>query len=385
MKEHRITAGFIPLTDSLVLVAAREKGFAAAEGVDLTLVREISWANIRDRVAVGQFDVAHMLAPMPIAASLGLSPIDVPVIAAMGLNLGGNAITVSAELWDAMRAAGAPADFSPVEVGAALRQVVKQQVKKLKLGVVHPYSSHNYELRYWLAASGIHPDRDVELVIVPPPLMADALLAGRIDGFCVGEPWGSVAVASGAGRVATVKALYWPRSPEKVLGVTEAWAAAHPEALAALLRALHRAALWCSDAANHAEAAMLLSQPQYLGQPVEVLARALSGWIAQAPGQVVPVDEFFTPHAHAANLTYPRDALWYYSQMVRWGDLQHSPERARIAAGSYRPEPYRAAVAAAGDTVAALSRGGWFDGVDFDPEDLETYIEKLRQNDLLVY
>jgi len=118
--------------------------------------------------------------------------------------------------------------------------VVKRRPTKLKLAVVHPYSSHNYELRYWLAASGIHPDRDVELVIVPPPLMADALAAGRIDGFCVGEPWGSVAVASEEGRIATVKARYWPRSPEKVLGVTEAWAAKHPDALAALLRAMHR-------------------------------------------------------------------------------------------------------------------------------------------------
>src|SRR5690606_2879201 len=158
--------------------------------------REISWANIRDRVAVGQFDVAHMLAPMPIAASLGLSPIDLPVIAVMGLSLGGNAITVGADLWHAMRDAGAPADFSPAAVGMALRQVVRQRPQKLRLAVVHPFSSHNYELRYWLAASGIHPDRDVELMIVPPPLMADALAAGRIDGFCVGEPWGSVAVAS---------------------------------------------------------------------------------------------------------------------------------------------------------------------------------------------
>jgi NitT/TauT family transport system ATP-binding protein len=381
MTQHRITAGFIPLTDSLLLVAAREKGFAADEGVDLTLVREISWANIRDRVAVGQFDLAHMLAPMPIAASLGLSPIDVPVISVMGLNLGGNAFTVSAELWEAMQAAGAPADFSPVGVGAALRLVVKLRATKLKLAVVHPYSSHNYELRYWLAASGIHPGRDVELVIVPPPLMADALLAGRIDGFCVGEPWGSVAVASGAGRIATVKARYWPRSPEKVLGVTAAWADANPETLAALLRAMHRAALWCSDPANHAEAAALLSRPEYLGQPAEVIGRALSGQIAQAPGQVVPVDEFFIPQAHAANLPNPDDALWYYSQMVRWGDVQHSPERAAIAAGAYRPDLYRAA---AGGELPATSRGQWFDGLRYDADALETYIETLRKADALI-
>lgn len=381
MTDFRITAGFIPLTDSLLLVAAREKGFAAAEGVDLTLVREISWANIRDRVAVGQFDVAHMLAPMPIAASLGLSPIDVPVIAAMGLNLGGNAITVSAALWESMQAAGAPADLSPAAVGAALRLVVKLRKGKLRLAVVHPYSSHNYELRYWLAASGIHPDRDVELVIVPPPLMADALAAGRINGFCVGEPWGSVAVASGAGRIATVKSKLWPLSPEKVLGVTETWAAAHPDALAALLRALHKAALWCGVPANHAEAAALLARPDYLGQPAEVIARALSGRIMQAPGHEVEVADFFISHAHGANLPSPADALWYYSQMVRWGDVQHSPRRAEIVASSYRPGMYQAV--ATGE-LPTTGRADWYDGVSFDPAALDTYVETLRRRDLLI-
>lgn len=381
MTEYRITAGFIPLTDALLLIAATEKGFASAEGIDLTLVREISWANIRDRVAVGQFDVAHMLAPMPIAASLGLSPIDVPVIAAMGLGLGGNAITMSATLWDAMQAAGAPEDFSPAEVGAALRLVVKLRDARLRLAVVHPYSSHNYELRYWLAASGIHPDRDVELVIVPPPLMADALAAGRIDGFCVGEPWGSVAVASGAGRIATVKAKLWPLSPEKVLGVTASWAAANADALAALLRALHRAAVWCDDPANHAEAAVLLSQKAYLGQPAEVIARALSGRIEPLSGQPLPVEEFFVPHAHAANLPDPADALWYYSQMVRWGDVEHSPGRAAAAAASYRPDLYRNA---AGSALPELTRGRWYDGIAYTPDDLDGYVEQLRQRDLLI-
>jgi two-component system, oxyanion-binding sensor len=211
LPEYRITAGFVPLTDSLLLVAAVEKGFAAAEGVELTLVKESSWANIRDRVAVGQFDVAHMLAPMPIAASLGLSPIDAPVIAPMALGLGGNAVTVSLALWEQMRAAGAPDDLAAGPVGTALAKVVGAGGPKLRFAVVHPHSSHNYELRYWLAASGIDPERDVEIVVLPPPFMPDALRAGRVDGYCVGEPWNSVAASAGVGRIATQWRRFYAR------------------------------------------------------------------------------------------------------------------------------------------------------------------------------
>ena len=177
--EHQIVAGFMPLLDSAILVAAREKGFAAAEAIDLVLARETSWANIRDRMAVGHFQVAHVLAPMPIASNLGLTPLAVPVIAPMALGLGGNAVTVSTALWAHMVDQGATPDFDPAATGKALQQVIARRASlsepMLRFAVVHPYSGHNYELRYWLAACGIDPERDVEIVIVPPPLMADAL------------------------------------------------------------------------------------------------------------------------------------------------------------------------------------------------------------------
>jgi NitT/TauT family transport system ATP-binding protein len=381
MTDHKITAGFLPLTDSLLLVVAKEKGFAKEQGVGLKLVREISWANIRDRVAVGQFDVAHMLAPMPIAASLRLSPIDVPVIAPMALGLGGNAVTVSVALWEKLVAAGAPADFAAREVGAALASVVKAGGPKLKLGVVHPYSSHNYELRYWLAASGIHPDRDVEIVIVPPPLMADALTAGRIDGYCVGEPWNSVAVDAGSGRIATVKAAIWSASPEKVLGVTEQWAAANADALAALLRALDQAARWAGDPENQAEAAAILSRPDYLGQPALLVARALSGAMAASKGETVVVPDFFVAHAGGATVPERSHALWFYSQMVRWGQVSGSPERAATAAGSYRPDLYRTAI---GNGGASRKESRFFDNAPFDPDAFAVYIANQRDRDLII-
>ena len=150
-----LSAGFLPLLDSVLLVLAREKGFAESEGLDLHLVRETSWANIRDRAALGHFDFAQMLAPMPLAATLNLTPLAVPMIAPMILGLGNNGVTVSTSLWAAMAEAGAPATLEAGPVGAALAKVVKASSRKLRFGVVHQTSSHNYELRYWLSASGI--------------------------------------------------------------------------------------------------------------------------------------------------------------------------------------------------------------------------------------
>src|SRR6185369_17071654 len=162
-------------------------------------------------------------------------------------------------------------------VGTALRRIVAEGASRLRFAVTHPYSGHNYELRYWLGASGIAPDRDVDIAILPPPLMADALAAGAVDGYCVGEPWNSIGVASGAGRIVTTKSRIWTDSPDKVLGASERWTSQHPEALAALLRALYAAASWCGEPANHPEAAAILSAPAYLDRPSEIILRGLSG------------------------------------------------------------------------------------------------------------
>ena len=239
-----VRAGFLPLTDAAILIAAREKGFAALEGIDLILHREASWANIRDRLSVGHFQVAHLLAPMPIAAKLGLTPMPLDLIAPMALGLGGNAVTIAKAHMPKIR------ELLPVgELGAGpARKALAGLVAARKaageppmtLAVVHPHSGHNYDLRYWLSASGVDPTRDVDIVIVPPPLMADALEAGRIDGFCVGEPWSSVAMARGAGEIITTKSSIWRSSPEKVLGVTGDFHRREPAAVHALLRSLVR-------------------------------------------------------------------------------------------------------------------------------------------------
>jgi two-component system, oxyanion-binding sensor len=396
---HRITAGFLPLLDAALLVAAREQGFAAAENVELVLARENSWANIRDRLAVGHLNVAQMLAPMPIACNLGLSPLAVKTIAPMALGLGGNAVTVSRDLWRAMRDNGASADLDPVLAGAALRAVVAARHDKpaLRFAVVHPHSGHNYELRYWLSASGIDPLADVEIVIVPPPLMAEALANGHMDGYCVGEPWNTAAVHTAGGRIVTTKAAIWKSSPEKVLGVAEPWAQANPEALAALLRALYAAAHWCGSSENYSELAHLLARRDYVGCPPEWLLPALSGVIGVGDEEKVAAPDFFVPCEKAATFPWKSHALWFYSQMVRWRQVAASEENEAVARDTYRPDLYRAALRSLGvalpgasakvegalrtpTQVGAAGGGlilgpdGFFDGRIFDPDRIEEYL-----------
>ncbi|MGT2464492.1 ABC transporter substrate-binding protein [Mesorhizobium atlanticum] len=345
---HQITAGFMPLFDSAVLVVAGEMGFAAREGIELKLQRETSWANIRDRIAIGHFDVAHMLGPMPLACSLGLTPLasetDCAVLARPWRQLRHRL----QRRGEGMAAHGAMPDLDPARAGTALGALVRERAtanrEPLRFAVVHPHSGHNYELRYWLAACGVDPDRDIEIVIVPPPFMADALAAGRIDGYCVGEPWNSASVAAGTGRIVTVRALLWRNSPEKVIGARKNWAEENTEALAALLRALHHAARWCRDPANRGELGALMAKPAFLGQPEAIQMPALTGRLQLGGGVERSVEDFFLPFDKAANFPWKSHALWFYAQMVRWGQLPHTPQNLAIARDCYRPDLYRSAL-----------------------------------------
>ncbi len=404
MGRHAITAGFLPLTDSALLVAAKVMGFAEAEELDLTLVRETSWANIRDRIAVGHFEVAHMLAPMPIASNLGLTPLPLPLIAPMALGLGGNAVTVSATLWQAMAEEGAQANLDPAINGAALKRVIARRLHgdRLQFAVVHPFSGHSYELRYWLAACGVDPVSDIDIVIVPPSMMADAMKTGRIDGYCAGEPWNSFGVDKASGHLATIKAAIWESSPEKVLGVQADWAMANPEALDALLRALHKASIWCADKGNHPELADILARAEWINVDPELILRGLAGSLVTGSG-IADVPDFFVMHDRAATFPWQSHALWFYSQMVRWGQATHSPAHARIAKEAYRPDIYRCALRPTGAALPGanskvegalrvatgvgsvqgkliLGPDGFFDGQIFDPDKLDAYIAGQASN-----
>ncbi|MFD1252629.1 Nitrate transport protein NrtA precursor [Devosia equisanguinis] len=398
MSRPLLTAGFLPLLDSLLLVLAHEMGFADEEGFDLALTRETSWANIRDRAALGHFDIALMLAPMPLAANLGLTPLASRMIAPVMAGLGNNAITVSASLWQDMAAAGAPGNLEAGPAGTALAKVIGTSPRKLRFGVVHQTSSHNYELRYWLAASGIKPDQDVEIVVLPPPLLPEALGAGGLDGYCVGEPWNSVGVSRHGGRIATTKASIWQWSPDKLIGMRADWAERNPDTVAAIIRAIYKAALWAQAPGNRLAAADIMARPAYLDLPTEIVARALTGQI-DGGAQLVSIPDYFIPHAGAANFPWKSHALWYYSQMVRWGEVDFSAAKAAIAADTFRPDLYRAALLPLGIAVPAedyrrdgdqavahpvaalngdlqLGPNLFFDGQIFDPAALEDYITR---------
>jgi two-component system, oxyanion-binding sensor len=319
---ERIRIGFMPLLDAALPVIAARCGFARRQGLEIELVRETSWANVRDRLAIGHFDAAHLLAPLPIAAAFGLTPYDVPMLAPMALASGGNAITVSRSLWAAMKVAEANVIANdPFSTGRALKGAIAARRERgeppLAFAVVHPFSSHNYELRHWLAAAEIDPERDVAIAILPPPYMGDALKAGRIDGFCVGDPWNSRAARQGHGAVILTKAAIWPRSPDKVLAVRADWAEANRPVLLRLLTALLESARWCADPQNRDILVSVMSDESVLGvEPEDVLA-ALGGRMPLADGErfVPGMLEF---EAGDALRVKPADARFYAEAMERW-------------------------------------------------------------------
>ena len=335
----RLTLGFIPLTDCAPLVVAHERGLFEAEGLQVVLSRESSWANVRDRVAAGLLDGAHMLGPMPIAASLGVGGEPTAMIAPMALNLNGSGVTVSRALAEAMRQVDPKVMNQRPPSAAPLRRLVEQRAARgerpLTFAVVFPYSIHTYQLRYWMAAAGIDPDRDVRLVVIPPPGMAACLRRGELDGFCVGAPWNHLSAAEGDGEALFTAAQWWGACPDKVLGTTLAWAERYPNTLQALLRALLRAAVW-AEAAEHAEElAGLLARPAYVDAPAAIVARSLSG-----PDRILF-------DGHAASFPWRSHALWFASQMVRWGQAQTDLDFG-AAASVYRPDLYRQAAEALG-------------------------------------
>ncbi len=371
-----ISIAFLPLTDSAVLVAAKELGFAAEAGLDLTLVRSTSWATVRDRLVYGQVQGAHMLAPLAVAVTLGLSQQPAPLVAPFRLNLNGNALTLSAEFAAALDPVLANRVQDPIATAHDFASAIGMHRRKPVIGVVHRFSTHALMLRYWLGFAGVDPDRDLVLRVLPPSLMVEALRTGEIDGFMAGEPWSSVAVSEGLGQIAAFGSRMWRRGVEKVLATRGDWAEANPDTLDALLVVLDRSAVWCDAAENHEALAAMLAAPAYVNRPAELILPALSGRIVLGQGEVPTIDpDFLMLHREAANAPSPDHGLWIYSQFVRWGMVEASDAAQADAAAVFRPDLYGRSLP---DHAAAGPVQGFFDDRDFDPVRIADYVQGQR-------
>jgi NitT/TauT family transport system ATP-binding protein/nitrate/nitrite transport system substrate-binding protein len=347
----KVRLGFVPLVDCAIPVVARAMGFAAEENIELELVREMSWAAIRDKLSFGMFDAAHLLAGIPIAARLGLGGLPVQnIVVPMALGRGGNAITVSTQLYQRMLEADPSAVHGPRGQSArALKKVIDEDKAEgrpiLSFATVFPFSSHNYELRYWMAAAGIDPDKDVNIGVIAPPRMFDSLRNGWVDGYCVGEPWNQRAVFHGDGVIVALKDDIWSRSPEKVLGLREDWASSKPELVSALVRALVRAAEWADQPGNRIELAHILSEEANVGAPFEVLKASLSGKPVLRPGEP-PADlpDRHVFYRYTATFPWLSQGRWLGEQMKRWGQIPEDADLQSVIPNVYRPDLYRTAV-----------------------------------------
>ncbi len=371
--------GFIPLVDAAALIVAVDKGFAAAEGLDVTLVREVSWSNVRDKLNIGLFDAAHLLAPVAIASSLGLGHVKVPIVAPFNLGLNGNAITVSPALHAAIMGEISGDPFDPMATALALSRVVAARRRKgtepLTFGMTFPFSTHNYQLRFWMAAGGVDPDEDVRLVVLPPPYMVDSLANGHVDAFCVGAPWNSIAVDLGVGQILHFVTDILVRAVEKVLAVRQDWSEKNAEVLAALVRAHASAAEFIEQPQNRAEAAHILAQPERIGVEAEVIRRTLDGRLKISPdGTMRESSRYLLVGREAAARPDPVQAAWLYAQMVRWGQASFSPEALKLAKAVFRPDLYDAALGREGKSADAPDAVGAFAGPAFDANDIAGHL-----------
>jgi NitT/TauT family transport system ATP-binding protein len=387
---ERLRVGFIPLIDAAAVIVAADKGFAAAEGLDLELIREVSWSNVRDKLNIGLFDAAHLLAPVAIASSLGLGHVKVPIVAPFNLGLNGNAITVSPALHAALAHAAEGELCDPMTSARALARVVKGRraagAEPLTFGMTFPYSTHNYQLRFWMAAGGVDPDEDVRLVVLPPPYMVDSLKNNHLDAFCVGAPWNSIAVDLGIGRILHLVSEILLRAAEKVLAVRARWIDDNPDLFARLMRAHARAAAFIEEPANRDEVAALLAAPGRVGVAAEIIRRTLDGRLKVTPEGAVKIDARYLLIGRAgAGRPDPAQAAWLYAQMVRWGQAPMSPGHLAAAMAVFRPDLYDEIVGRDGTLPAGepLDGIGAFAGPPFDPSDISSHLSvwPIRRRD----
>lgn len=392
-----LTFGFIKLTDMAPLAVAYEQGYFFDEGLFVTLEAQANWKVLLDGVIDGTLDGAHMLAGQPIAATIGYGT-QANIVTPFSMDLNGNAITVSNEVWDIMRPHISSMDDGrpqhPISA-EALRPVIDEFASRgqaFNMGMVFPVSTHNYELRYWLASGGIHPgfyspdnttgqiSAEAFLSVTPPPQMPATLEAGTIHGYCVGEPWNQQAVAMGIGVPVITDYEIWRNNPEKVFGITEEFAAQNPNTTEAVVRALIRAAIWLdeNENENRLEAVEILSRPEYVGADEDVIAASMTGTFEYEAGDVREVPDFNVFFRYNATYPYYSDAVWYLTQMRRWGQISETQTDEwydDVARQVYRPDIYFAA-------ARTLVENGLANEADF-PWDTDGYRPATPESDII--
>jgi nitrate/nitrite transport system substrate-binding protein len=408
--------GFIKLTDMVPLAIAYEKGYFEDEGLFVKLEAQANWKVLLDGVIDGQLDGAHMLAGQPIAASIGFGT-KAQIVTPFSMDLNGNAITVSNEVWKEMKKVLPMKDGKPVHPIKAdyLKPVVqryREAGKPFKMGVVFPVSTHNYEMRYWLAAGGLHPgyyaphkgdingtiDADVFISVTPPPQMPATMEAGTIYGYCVGEPWNQQAVFKGIGVPVITDYEIWKDNPEKVFGLHESFVEKYPNTTVRIVKALIRAGKWLDEKnnANRMEAVKIISKPQYVGADAEVIANSMTGTFEYEKGDKRPVPDFNVFFRYHATYPYYSDAVWYLTQMRRWGQIpEYKPDSwyFEVAKKVYRADIYRKAAEAliaegkmSADEFPAFDKEKGFrppqtefiDGITFDGAKPNRYLEQFK-------
>ena len=414
LEKDELTFGFIKLTDMAPLAVAYEQGYFMDEGLFVTLEAQANWKVLLDGVIDGKLDGAHMLAGQPLAATIGFGT-EAHIITPFSMDLNGNGITVSNEIWEQMKpniptnADGLPQH--PISA-AALKPVVekyKSEGKPFNMGMVFPVSTHNYELRYWLAAGGLEPGyysqdnisgqigADVLLSVTPPPQMPATLEAGTIYGYCVGEPWNQQAVFKGIGVPVITDYELWKNNPEKVFGITAEFAEEYPNTTKAVVKALIRAAMWLdeNDNANRPEAVEILSRPEYVGADYDVIAASMTGTFEYEKGDKREVPDFNVFFRYNATYPYYSDAVWYLTQMRRWGQIPEAKTDAwydETAKSVYRPDIYlEAAKLLVEDGLANEADFPWdsdgykaatpaediIDGIPYDGKTPNAYLDSL--------
>jgi len=344
-EKTQLSIGFLPLVDCAVLVAAQQRGFFEKYQLNVTLRKESSWANIRDRLAVGELDAAHMLAPMPLAANLGIDGLGIPMETAFSMGLNGSSITLSTALVNELKAIEPDYPNNAPQSAKSLRVLLdKNPKRKLTFAHVYPFSQHHYLLRAWLQDAGINPEHDVTLNVIPPSQMVQQLQSGDIDGYCAGSPWNQVAVHQGIGQIAITSYEIWHNSPDKVLGVTQQWARSYPQTYRALVAALLEAAQWLDHTHNRLSIAEVLAQPDYINVPISQLNPPLLGRFPYAnhePARYQP--DYHCFYRYAANVPWHSQGAYFLKQMQACGQLseEQAQQKSLELASVYRMDIYQ--------------------------------------------